>query len=307
MKKTTFIYLLAACAGSLIISGYNAGAGSTGFDCTGADTGTGNPTGCGTIFCHTSAASSAITVSVELDSAGISTTHYTGGMSYTIKLSGANTGTSSLPKFGFQMSTIIGSVGSTAPVNAGTWPTPYPQSTHYTAPSGLFTAGLVEQSSALLATTGTGGAGTTYVKTVNWTAPVSGTGTISLWAALNAVNGNGTQDAGDLWNTTHLVINEWGGAAGIADAQHNASNFKLALLPNPAVDNIHLTYYLSKRSIVSVNVFDINGRLATELLNETQNEGEQNLDAGVSKLSKGIYYIILNVDGLKIAKKLAIQ
>src|ERR1035437_7106101 len=93
MKKTTFIYLLAACAGSLIISGYNAGAGSTGFDCTGADTGAGDPAGCSGIACHASAASSDITISVEFDSAGVPASHYSGGMNYTIKLSGANIGT----------------------------------------------------------------------------------------------------------------------------------------------------------------------------------------------------------------------
>ncbi len=307
MKKITFIYLLAACAGSLVISGYLAGAGSTGFDFSGAETSLSNSAGCGGFGCHSSAADANIGVSIEFDSAGVPVTHYIGGMSYSVIISGINNGTDLLPKFGFQMASIKGIVSAASPVSAGTWIAPYAQGTHYTPPGTFFTAGLVEQSSAILATTGTGGTGSTYVKTFNWTAPAAGTGVISMWAALNAVNGNGAKDAGDKWNTTHLIINEWGGTAGIDNTSNSISNFKLALFPNPASDNIHLTYSLNKRSAVSVKMFDLTGRLAAELLNEIQNEGEHHLNTGVSSFSKGVYFVILNADGVKTGERIVIQ
>lgn len=68
-----------------------------------------------------------------------------------------------------------------------------------------------------------------------------------------------------------------------------------------------LTYLLNKQSAVSVKMFDLNGKLTAVLLDEIQNEGEQYLDAGVSNLSKGIYFVILNAEGLKTAKRLVIQ
>ena len=307
MKKHTFIYLLAICAGSFVISGYHAGAGSNGWDCTGAETGLSNPAGCSSGGCHGS--STAITVAIELDSAGVATTHYKGGMTYTVKITGTNTGTASLPKFGLQLGAITGSVAITTPVNAGTWSSTCPAGTKYSAPqAGNFVVGVVEQSATIAATTGTGGSGTTYVKSFSWTAPVAGTGTISFWGVINAVNGDGGV-GGDQWNTKHVIINEWGGnsTTGIANAGNPNSDFKLSLYPNPATENIHLTYSLDKQCAVSVKMFDINGRLVNNLLDEIQNEGGQNLNAGVTDLSKGIYFVVLNVDGLKTAKRLVIQ
>ncbi len=307
MKKHSIIYLFAAGACSFILTSYKTGAGTNGWDCTGAETGLSNPAGCSNGGCH--GTSTAITVAIELDSAGTPTTHYKGGITYTVKLSGTNTGTTSLPKFGFQMGSIKGSVAVTTPVNAGTWSTTCPAGTHYAAPqANNFVVGVVEQTSAITATTGTGGSGTTYVKSFSWTAPTSGTGTISFWAVLNAVNGDGGTN-GDQWNTKHVVINEWGGntTTGIVNTENTASDFKLSLFPNPATENIHLTYSLSKQSAVSVKMFDLNGRLVADLLDETQSEGGQNLDAGVSNLSKGIYFVVLNADGSKTAKRLVIQ
>ena len=306
MKKHTFIYLIAASVCGFTLTSYKTGAGTNGYDCTGAETALGNPAGCAA-GCHSSSAITAINVSIELDSAGVSTTHYIGGGNYTVKLSGTNTSTTSLPKFGLQMGCIKGSTALATPVNAGTWSTSCPTFTHYAAPqSGNFVVGVVEHTSPIAATTGTGGSGTTYVKSFTWTAPVAGTGTISFWGVINAGNGNGNSDSGDHWNKTHIVINEWG-TTGIANAGSTASDFKLSLFPNPATENIHLTYSLDKQCVVSIKIFDLNGRLASELRNETQNEGDQHLDASLTNLTKGIYFVVLNIDGLKSAKRLVIQ
>ena len=205
MKKFTFLYLIVICAIGLIVSGYTGGAANHNIEGTGAETGLGNSAGCGN-GCHTAATTT--TVTIELDSAGIPTTRYKGGMNYTVKITGKNTSTTSLPKFGFQLGSIVGSSASATPVNAGTWATPYPAGTQYVAPkAGKFVVGVMEQTAALAATSGTGGNGTTYVRTFNWTAPASGTGTISFWGVLNAVNGS-NNDAGDKYNNAKLVITE---------------------------------------------------------------------------------------------------
>ncbi len=306
MKKTTFVYLLTICLGSFVIMSYKTGAGTNGWDCTGAETGLGNPSGCKGSGCHATAVTTAIGVAMEIDSAGVPTTHYKGGMLYTIKLSGINNGTTSLPKYGLQIGAIKGAVAATTPVNAGTWTAPFPTTTHYAAPqAGNFVVGVVEQTAPIAATTGTGAAGTTYVKIFNWTAPVAGTGTVSFWAVLNAVNGNNNEDSGDHWNTIHQVVNEWPAATGIDEAA--VASLNLSVFPNPANENIHLTYTLSKRSEVSVKIFDVNGRVVSDLLNEMQSEGEQRLDSNTSALSKGVYIVMLNVDGNRSTQRLVVQ
>ena len=301
MKKRTFIYLIALCLVSFIISSYSHGAASNGYDCTGAETGLGNPAGCS---CHN--AGTTTTVTIELDSAGTPTTHYKGGKTYTVKITGKNTSTTSLPKFGFQLGVIKGSAAVTTPVNAGSFTAPYPTGTSYNAPSsGNYVVGLVEQTSAQTATTGSGGSGTTYVETFNWTAPVAGTGTISFWGVVNAVNGDGGT-SGDKYNLNHVIINEWPLGTGIAGIE-TASDFNFTLFPNPTTDKIYLRYNLEKSSHVSLTLYDIAGKFVMELQNGTINAGEQQIDANVSSLQKGIYIVTLTVDGVKTTKRIIVQ
>lgn len=42
--------------------------------------------------------------------------------------------------------------------------------------------------------------------TVLWNAPANGTGNVTVWLAVNAVNGNGLADLADAWTTTQATI-----------------------------------------------------------------------------------------------------
>ena len=181
MKSKVVVLSFILCY--IVVCAYKDGPGTNGYDCTGAETGLGNPTGC---TCHNAFASSGISVMLELDSAGLPTTHYVGGATYTVKLSGVNNGSSSQPKFGFQVASILGATAKTTPVNVGLWSSPLPVNTHLATPQpGFFVVKVAEHTIPIPASTGSGGNGSTYSESFTWTAPVSGTGTISFWAALN--------------------------------------------------------------------------------------------------------------------------
>lgn len=301
MKKITLTYFLFAGLGIYItISGYSAGPGTAGLDCTGAETGLGNPTGC--IPCHGSAATDSINIAIELDSTGgVPTTHYTGGKNYTVKLTGTNNSTFTLPNFGFQMGALIGSTATSTTViasgtNAGTWNSPYPTQTHYSAPSANnFVVGVVEHSTRLNPITGTGGNGTKYSESFSWTAPTAGTGTISIWAALNAVNANGTNDTGDKWNTNHVVINEWTSGASVASLSESA---ELNAYPNPVSNNLNLELKNIPSANYSLSVFDISGRkiiyqiIALSSASQTENISALNW-------KQGVYIIFLEKDNFQ--------
>jgi uncharacterized protein YjdB len=166
-------------------------------------TGATGTTGCS---CHTSATTT--TVSIELDTlgGGAVTTYVPGGV-YTIKMTGTNTSATSLPKFGFQLCAVksVGS-GSGSATTIGTLAasgTPTPS--HITTLSGI---PIFEQGAALTATSGTGGSGTTYVSSIQWTAPASaGVGAAKFYGVVNAVNGTGSS-AGDKYNTANITIPE---------------------------------------------------------------------------------------------------
>ncbi len=307
MKIRTIVYISMAVVCSIIISSYSGGPGiNGGWDCTGAETGLQNPTGCSG-GCHSSSANLGISVSIELDSAGVPTTHYTPGANYTVKFTGTNNTGNTLPKYGFQMNCIKGSVAVTTPTPIGTWVTPYPAQTHLAnAQAGNFVATLVEQSSTISATTGSGGNGTTYSKTFNWKAPAAGTGTVSIWTVVNAVNGNGTNDGNDLWNTNHIVVNEWSGSTGIESV--SANQFTFSVYPNPVQTTMNLVYTLNETGKLNIQLFDMHGSKVADLLDETQTSGTRNMNIALPEnLREGIYILKASVNDAQCLKKIIVS
>lgn len=197
MKKKLILLPVVAVFAAFVLTGYNNGVGTHGYEYTGAS-GTAR---CGS--CHGSAATASTTVTIQLLSGGVPVTSYTGGSAYTIVLTGTQTSTALiLPYFGFQLSAV--KTGTTT--NAGTLTAP--AGTHAVIVSGI--TDIEHYPSPLASTTGTGGSGTTYVVSIPWTAPVAGTGNVTIFGILNAVNHNGNDDNGDKWNFTSLAITEAG-------------------------------------------------------------------------------------------------
>jgi len=298
MKKqiTGLSFIVIAIA--LVLCSYREGpALSHGWDCTGAETGLQNPSGCNSGGgCHASAVTAGITVALELDSAGTSVTHYVGGKTYSVKITGTNTTTTSLPGFGFQIGCIKDSTAQVTPVNAGTWGTPTGGLQNAPPQSGNFVVNIIEQSNTLTHTTGTGGQGSTYVRSVSWTAPVAGTGVVSFWAALNAVNENGNADQGDKWNVNHLVILEEDSLViqpnGISTLDENNS---IKVYPDPVTDMLNLQWDNTGDAGYTISVYDINGRMVTTEKAETI-AGVNNKGINTSTWAPGIYLVNLQSD-----------
>ncbi len=215
MKKNILIITIIAGLCYVVLASNTGGYGFSGHgDATGASgAGTGTNQGCS---CHTPSAN--LAVFVELDSAGTAVTTYKPGVAYTIKISATNNSTSTLPYFGFQLACVAANsfnaggantAGSPSCVTAGTWGTTLPTSVRMTS-SAYFSEQVIEQSTPIIATTGTGGTGTTYVESIPWTAPAAGTGAVVIYGVLNAVNHDGTS-GGDMSNVANnILISETG-------------------------------------------------------------------------------------------------
>jgi hypothetical protein len=307
MKIKSLLILFAAVTCGIVFSSYREGAATYGgWQCTGSETDQSNPNGCKGSGCHAASATPGIAITLELDSAGISTTHYVGGGSYTVKITGTNNTASSLPKFGFQISCIKDTIPQAAPTNEGTWPGPFAAGTQYTAPLTYYLAGVVEHNTPLAPTSGTGAKGTIYSETFNWTAPAKGTGTISFWGVLNAVNYNGTQDAGDLWNSTKITVHELG-TTGISSIEDNSLD--MSIFPNPATAQATLTYTLKANRNVQADLYDIYGNKITPLFSDEQNTGEhqQMVNLSALNLKSGMYLIVIDEGNTLSCKKLIVQ
>ena len=293
MKKRILLFTAIAGMGYLVFSSHSAGPARSGYDCTGAEAGgTGNyanPTGCSTGGgCHSTSATSTIAVTLELDSAGgVATTHYKAGMTYTVKIIGTNTGTS-LPKYGFQLDAMKGTAPATTVSDAGTWATTgLPTNTHITVP-GTYTYLTVAEHSAALTLTGS-----TFTQSFTWTAPVAGTGVISFWGAANFVNGNAAADAGDVWNTNHLVINEWPATTSVASVSNEIS---VTAYPNPVSTSLNVKMENAQEGTYSLRVIDINGRMvANENIIVTSADATTNINT--ANWANGTYHVQLQKDG----------
>jgi len=302
MKKKILLFtLVAGFSLAILTSGRNGAGAEKGYDCTGAETGLGNFTGCGGASgCHSTTASAGIAIGLELDSAGVPTTHYKGGMSYTVKITGTNNTTSTLTKFGFQVSCITGTTAVTTPTNAGTFAsTGLPASVRYTAASlpSEFACNLIEHSDPIPATTGGGSTGSTYVESFPWTAPASGTGAVSFWGVLNAVLGVGldtnSASTSDLWNSTHIAIQEWTTPSSVANVMNNIS---VIAFPNPVSNTLQLQMDETTEGTYALQVFGMDGRMVAND-NIAVSGKSYTTSLNTSNWTPGMYSIVLSKDG----------
>ncbi len=308
MKKRILLFTLVAGFGYIILSSASAGPGNAGYNCTGADasSGAGNPTGCVGGSCHGSSVNTGITVKIELDSAGVTTSsttlgtgHYKPGYTYTIKITGTNTTASNLPKFGFQISATKGATATATVVNAGALQsTGLPTGTHYLAAPGTsssFYANLVEHSTRLSPTSGTGATGTTYVESITWTAPAAGTGVVSLWAAINAVNNlpPGGADAGDLSNTNHLVLNESSVTTSVSEV---SSALSITAFPNPTTSNLNINLDNAQAGTYTLSVFGMTGAMVANRAIEV-NGTSSTTGINTANWATGLYNVVIEKDG----------
>ena len=200
-----------------------------------------------------------------------------------MKISGTNTG-ASLPGYGFQLNATKGTASASTNVDAGTWATTgLPASTQVTAPAGstYFAITTVEHSSTISIS------GSTFTQSFTWTAPVTGTGSISFWGVANFVNNNGRADAGDLWNTAHAVIGEWS----TTEVATVANEADINIYPNPVVNEMNVQLNHATGSY-TVSVYDLSGRMISN--SSFVASGTQNLVVPTSNWVPGMYIAVVS-------------
>lgn len=223
----------------LLVSGYASGPAFNGRNRTGAK---GSLNSCGvSAGCH--GIGTATTVSIHVDSSGVPVTQYFPGHSYTISIHGTNSAAN--PKFGFQFASVCNVGGSET--HAGT-PGGFPTNVRLIS---LDSLDIVEHSLPLIAATPG-----IYDVAFTWTAPAGNVGDITLYATLNAVNGNNAADINDISaNTTCILTAPWPAAVPTM-AESRPSCF-----PNPATDHFFISLGGITEQKCEVNVFDLSGRL----------------------------------------------
>ena len=138
-----------------------------------------------------------------------------------------------------------------------------------------------------------------------WTAPpASGDSTAYFYAAINLDNGDGAVTGDANINLSYTLTQA---AAGIETYENIDAN--LSVFPNPTTDNVRITYTLVKQGSVSIKLFNLNGELVADLLNETQQGvGLQKADVSLpSGIAKGLYMVKLSINGGQTIQKLLVR
>ena len=78
----------------------------------------------------------------------------------------------------------------------------------------------------------------------------------------------------------------------------------MEIYPNPTKSESMISYYLAEESVVSIEVFDIAGKIVSQLLNQYQTAGINQVIWDTSKLPEGVYFCHLRYGNGVVTKKI---
>lgn len=275
-KKVLFIAILLTCL--LADSTYNyvytnassAPVGRTGSPWDGGQT-------CAATGCHSGPA----TAKTGWITSNVPPTGYVPGTVYTITATITQTG---ITKFGFQISPQYASGNLMGSLIAGTG-TQLVGSGEYITHTSAGTSGSSPKS-----------------WTFDWTAPTSGTGTVTFYGAFNAANGDGS-NTGDVIYTSTLDIAEQ--TMGITST---AVNNSILLYPTPTYNDLNVHYTIEREvALVKIELYNILGEKVESLLSGIKAPGAYAHKFNLDKYHVGVYFLNIEIDGDRTIKKVIVQ
>jgi hypothetical protein len=210
---------------------------------------------------------------------------YKAGQTYTLKIT-VTVGTGSPAGYGFQTVALAGATNLTA----GSFGT-LPSGTHLVT---INSRNYVEHSRT----------NTTNTWNIAWIAPVAGSGSVRVYAAGNAVNGNRSSN-GDQSGimSAPLVIAE-NPTSGIKSPE--ALNAEVSAFPNPVTEELQVKISSQELlKVITISVIDLNGRVISQ--QKKFNPGtEFQASFEASEWAKGVYLLRLS-DGERVTTKKIIK
>ncbi len=262
MKKIYIPFIL-AIAGFFALSNSNGAGTVQGNDRTGSPVGNGS---CQT--CHNAGAFNPSAV-IEILSGDNPVTEYEPGAQYTMRITTTTTG--SPASYGFQAVALDG-----ANATAGAWGS----GTGYKTVS-VSGRSYAEQD----------GPGTSNVYNITWTAPATGAGDVSFYAATSSTNGNGATSGDNGAVAPMVTLAE---DAGSSVANQGIGKMELTVMPNPVGSSLTYKAIGRDNGNYHLQITDAFGKVVkVQTVNLITGENQNSID--VSDLAKGVY--ILQISG----------
>ncbi len=272
MKKRFILFSALLGIGYLTLSSYISNPGIAGAgDCTGAT----STITCARSGCHSSSSATTnngITLIDKATSTPVTSGVYTPGKIYTVTLTGTNS--SALPKFGFQVCAVNASKASVGTIS--NIPT-------NTSADAVGTKKILEQTIALSGTVAAGTAA--YVISFDWTAPASGTGTVTFNSIINAVNGDNSTSGDGVSTQISKVFTE--NTTSVAEL---SAQIQSKVYPNPASYWLNIGLENATTGNYNMQVSDINGKTVLSQ-NEIVNSSSFVSSLNIASLAQGNYFL----------------
>lgn len=227
--------------------------------------------GCGTsTTCHgPKSTATTVTITIKNGSTVVTNNRYSPGTKYQITITGTN---STKTKFGYQFSSTKSGGAQAGNVSA------IPSGSKSATASGLT---VVEHNAPI---TGAPGLNVSF----DWTAPAAGTGSVTLSAAVNAVNGDNTSN-GDAFNNVQITLTE-GFPSSVATV---TEIIKARVYPNPATDVLHVSMD-EVTGTYDILVYDMSGKVLVK-----QSTDGKEVSINTSGFNKGLYFVQVWYRGIR--------
>ena len=247
----------------------------------------GNPKTCAVNGCHNNGAFAPVTVSVSLlesDTSTTSLTQYVPGKQYIARVR-VTTGSGAPKGYGFQMIAIRDQ--DSIPANGFT-----DVSTNNNYRLKTLSGNRMYAEHQTMSTTNT--------FDVLWKGPAAGSGSITFYAAGNAVNNN-TSNTGDGATTTKFTVSE-GTISGTDKLNNDVTGMRVS--PNPVHTTAQLMFDLHTDGAHRILVHDLSGRIIWEN-NVWMSTGSNTIHLPVENWKPGIYLVqMTNENGASSAVKM---
>jgi hypothetical protein len=235
--------------------------------------------------CHASYAVNSGPGSITITSTPSLAGGYAAGTKYTVTVTVANTG---MVDFGFDFEAL-----TNATTNGGTLAI----MTDTTDDQIMANGSLNDVTHTLTGISGNG----TKSFSFYWTAPATGSSTVTFYAAGVANNQTAHATGAYVYTDSLVIKNTTGIEANVA------KDFNLSVYPNPSSNNLYVNFSLNGASSVNMDMIDITGRKVAELISENEMNGVINKTFDVSSLTKGIYFIRLKINDQLTVKKIVVE
>lgn len=123
--------------------------------------------------------------------------------------------------------------------------------------------------------------------TFTWTAPATNIGNVTVYAAGNASNNNGSENGDHIYTLSQVITP----ASATAISELDKLNKNMSLYPNPAVDFVNMDFNLAYAGNVTVSVYTLTGLKVADIYSANHPAGLVHAHADVAGLATGHYLL----------------